>query len=57
MIEPPSVIRGSARFAILGAVAFAATRFLDDRDWESSVRDVLERLGSPVKHSGFSRLT
>ena len=36
----------SARESILRAVAFAATRFLDDRDWESSVRDVLERLGT-----------
>ena len=41
----------SAREAILGAVAFAATRFLDDRDWESSVRDVLERLGTAAEVS------
>ena len=41
----------SSREAILGAVAFAATRFLDDRDWESSVRDVLERLGTAAEVS------
>jgi PAS domain S-box-containing protein len=36
----------SSREAILAAVAFAATRFLDEPDWESNVRDVLERLGT-----------
>ena len=34
------------REEILSAVAFAATRFLDEPDWERSVRDVLERLGT-----------
>ena len=41
----------TSREAILGAVAFAATRFLDARDWESSVRDVLERLGTAAEVS------
>jgi PAS domain S-box-containing protein len=41
----------SARESILRAVAFAATRFLDDPDWEASVRDVLERLGTAAEVS------
>ena len=41
----------SSREAILSAVAFAATRFLDDSDWHSSVREVLERLGSAAEVS------
>ncbi len=36
----------SSREAILSAVAFAATRFLDDSEWNASVQEVLERLGT-----------
>ena len=36
----------NCREEIMSAVAFAATRFLDEPDWETSVRAVLQRLGS-----------
>ena len=39
------------REEILSAVAFAATRFLDQDDWEASVREVLERLGTAANVS------
>ena len=43
----------TTREEILSAVAFAATRFLDEQDWESSIRDVLERIGTAA---GVSRV-
>ena len=39
------------REEILSAVAFAATRFLDESDWETNIRDVLDRLGSAAEVS------
>ncbi|MDQ4080750.1 MAG: PAS domain S-box protein, partial [Gemmatimonadota bacterium] len=39
------------RGAILAAVGFAAEQFLGNRDWEASVRDVLDRLGSGAEAS------
>ncbi len=39
------------RESILSAVAFAATRFLDDPDWESNIGDVLDRLGTAAEVS------
>jgi PAS domain S-box-containing protein len=39
------------RGAILAAVGFAAEQFLGDKDWEASVRDVLDRLGCAAEAS------
>ena len=39
------------RGAILAAVGFAAEQFLGDRDWEATVRDVLDRLGNAAEAS------
>ena len=39
------------RGAILAAVGFAAEQFLGDKDWEASVRDVLDRLGNAADAS------
>ena len=39
------------REAILSAVSFASTRFLNDPDWEKSIADVLARLGEAAEVS------
>ena len=39
------------RGAILAAVGFAAEQFLGDKDWEASVREVLDRLGNAAEAS------
>ena len=39
------------RDAVMGAVAFAATRFLGTADWDDDVRAVLARLGNAVEVS------
>jgi PAS domain S-box-containing protein len=39
------------RDAVLAAVSYAATRFLLNADWDSDIRDVLERLGRAVEAS------
>ena len=39
------------REAILGAISFAASRFLGTADWDRDIRDVLERLGTAAEVS------